>query len=86
MHFKDFELVQSMIPQSLSFVNRDLPGEPKSGGHVTITHQTLASTFPAFCSLSLSRSDKNAGKSFARLFLLMIKTHDILFLIYLASK
>ena len=34
------------------------PGEPKNGGHVTITHQMSASLFRAFRTRSLLRSEK----------------------------
>ena len=48
------------------------PGELKSCGHVTSNHQMSASTFRAFCGLSLSESDKNAGKIFASLDLFLL--------------
>ena len=38
-----------------------LPGEPKSGGHVTVTHYMLASTFRAFHTRRLHRSEKKRG-------------------------
>ena len=60
--------------------------EPKSDGHVTITHRMSASTFRVFLRLNLSRFDKNAGKLSATLFQLILKTCDILFLIYLGRK
>ena len=37
-----------------------LPGKPMSGGHVTSTHQMLASIFRAFRTRSLLRSDKKS--------------------------
>ena len=37
------------------------PGEPKSGGHVTIIHQVLASIIQVFWVIVLPRSDKKVG-------------------------
>ena len=37
------------------------PGEPKNRGHVTITHQMLASTGRAFCTRSLLRSNQGSA-------------------------
>ena len=34
-----------------------MPGELKGGGHVTITHWTLASIIRVFCIMILPRSD-----------------------------
>ena len=48
---------------------RNIPGEPKSGGHVTITHQMLASTFWVFSGISLSQSDKKCGENLCKTFL-----------------
>ena len=50
---------------SNSYVHSEItffPGEPKSGGQVTIIHQILASTFRVFCRLTLSRSDEKCRK------------------------
>ena len=56
----EVDMLQAVKSCSLIFSTERLyiPGEPKSGGHLTITHQMLASTFRAFRVRSLLRSDK----------------------------
>ena len=49
------------------------PDEPKIGSQVKITHQMLASAFRVFCSLNLSKSDKNTTIISEILFLLIPK-------------
>ena len=52
-------LEMSPKPLALSFWHRHTyPSEPKSGGHMTITHQMLASIFQVFCVTILPRSYK----------------------------
>ena len=46
-----------------------LPGEPESGGHVTITHQILASIVRVFWVINLPQSDKRWWEIFDKVFL-----------------
>ena len=62
-----------------------IPDEPKSGGHVTITHQMLASIFKVFCSLSPSSSDKKCWENFMQGFSCSFPKL-VVFHIYLDSK
>ena len=70
----------------LSAWDSDIPllsGEPKSGGHVTITHQMLASIIQVFCVIILFRTDKRWLETLGKR--LITTFRDILFSYSLAS-
>ena len=74
------EEIKTLTLKTITLKTITLPGEPNSPGHLTITHQMLASIFQVSCIIFLPNLNKDGRKLLARLLPYLVT----LILIYLA--